>query len=174
MLYNFKVMTTATVSFKKVEEFKEVAERIFLEQKRRIHELLPFAEVIHVGSTAIPGSLTKGDVDLLVRVSEDDFEKAKEKLKQLYQINQAENWKNYFASFKDDLGGIDFGAQLVVKNSSLDDFVQLRDLLIGNPQLLHEYNQLKLKFEGKEMDEYRKEKSDFFEKLRVILRSKEE
>ena len=93
------------VFFKKAEEFKELAEKTFLEQKRRIHQLLPYAEVIHIGSTSIPGSVTKGNVDLLVRVSEEDFSKATEKLKQLYQINQPENWKEYFASFKDDLGG---------------------------------------------------------------------
>ena len=31
---------------------------------------MPRAEVEHVGATAVPGALTKGDVDLLVRVGE--------------------------------------------------------------------------------------------------------
>lgn len=159
------------VSFKNSEDFKQTSEKIFHEQSQIILKLAPNAQVFHIGSTSIANSLTKGDVDLLVRVSREEFPEAVEKLKQLYKINQPENWKEYFASFKDEIGGTDFGAQLVIKDSVLDDFVQLRDLLSSNPELLEEYNSMKLKFEGKDMDEYRKEKSDFFEKLRNILKS---
>lgn len=159
------------VSFKPSEGFESLAEEIFQKEKSRILKLIPAAEVEHIGSTAIPGSITKGDLDINVRVV-DSFDDAVKQLKALYQINQPENWTDTFASFKDDDSfELPVGVQLTVMNSEYDDFVALRDLLIKSPNLLEEYNQMKLKYEGKDMDEYRKEKSDFFEKLRGILKS---
>ena len=160
------------VNFKPSKDFKELADKIFQEQRKRILKLVPSAGVEHIGSSAIADSITKGDLDLNVRVPGEDFKSAVEKLKSIYQINQPENWTNNFASFKDD-GNFELplGIQLTVKGSEYDDFVALRDLLVSSPKLLEEYNQMKLKYEGKEMDEYRKEKSEFFEKLRGILKS---
>lgn len=157
------------VYFKPTEEFLEKANKVFDEQKNKLKKLLPKADIQHIGSTAIPGSVTKGDLDINIRVSEEDFNKAVEVLKKLYDINQPENWHDNFASFKDDTNlGIDFGAQLVVIGSKYDDFTKLRDLLIKNPKLVEEYNQMKQKYQGKSMDEYRKEKADFFQKLREL------
>lgn len=155
------------VYFRPSEDFMDLANKIFEEQKRKILQLIPNADIQHIGSTAIPGSITKGDLDILVRVGGRDFEKAVEALKTLYEINQIENWSKTFASFKDDKSfALPFGVQLKVKGSDYDDFNKLRDLLINNVELLKEYNQMKLQFEGKDMDEYRKAKSDFFDKLR--------
>ena len=106
-------------------------------------------------------------MDINVRVAKEDFNKAVGVLKQLYETNQKENWNDDFASFKDDQNlGIDFGAQLTVNGSKWDDFIALRDILIKNPKLVQEYNKMKQKYDGKSMNEYRKEKSDFFQKLR--------
>lgn len=158
------------VSFKASEDFKDLAEEIFQKEKSRILKLIPAAEIEHIGSTAIPGSITKGDLDINVRVTVEDFDKAVEKLKTLYQINQPKNWTDTFASFKDDDSfDLPIGVQLTVIDSEYDDFISLKDLLVKRVDLLEEYNQMKVKYEGKDMEEYRKEKSDFFEKLRGKL-----
>lgn len=157
------------VYFKHSKEFANLAEKIVKEQRDRIIKLIPSAEVHHIGSTAVPGSVTKGDVDIQIRVSKEDFRTAVDKLKAIYEINQPENWNQNFASFKKDgLFGMDFGAQLTVTNSVADDFVKLRDILNNDPKLLEEYNQMKLKYDGKNMAVYRKEKATFFQKLRDI------
>ena len=155
------------VYFQPSEKFIQKANRIFQQEKIRINGLIPEADIQHIGSTSIPGALTKGDLDIVVRVPTERFNETVEYLKRIYQINQPENWTENFASFKDEENlGIDFGAQLVIKDSKEDDFVKLRDKLLTNPDLLKEYNQMKERFEGQGMDEYRKEKADFFEKLR--------
>lgn len=157
----------SNVYFKSSKEYLERANKVFEDQKRRIQALLLNADIQHIGSTAIPGSITKGDLDINVRVSKNDFDKAIEVLKQLYDVNQPENWNDTFASFKDENNlGIDFGLQLSIKDSKYDDFTKLRDVLINDPNLVQEYNQMKQKYEGKGMDEYRKEKANFFQKLR--------
>ena len=60
---------------------------------------------------------------------------------------------------------VNFGFQI---DSEDDDFSKLRDLLLQNSDLLEEFNQLKTKFEGKQMEDYRKEKGRFFDRLRSM------
>ena len=155
------------VHFKPTSEVIELANKVYEEQRIKILELLPSADIEHIGSTSIQGSITKGDLDLVVSVPKDEFKQATEVLKSLYDINQPENWSDTFASFKDEKSlDIDFGAQLVVKGSKSDDFTKLRDVLRENPSLVDELNVLKLRYEGKSMDDYRRAKADFFQKLR--------
>ena len=96
-----------------------------------------------------------------------DLDYAIEQLKHLYKISQPDNWTSDFASFKDEESlEIDFGVQLTVKGSKVDDFVKLKDVLVSNPRLVKEYNKMKIKYEDKDMVEYRKEKANFFQRLR--------
>jgi len=154
-----------TVSFRPAIFFKEGAANVFQEQRKRLLNQLPFAEVHHVGSTAISGSITKGDLDVNVRVKRQEFSKAVKLLEAMYSINQPNNWTATFASFKDDSVGMDFGVQLTAIGSSEDTFLVHRDILLSHPELVEQLNILKMKYEGKLMDEYRKAKSDFFAKL---------
>ncbi len=151
-------------------QISKKANFLFDKEKVKLLELFPNADIQHVGSTSIPGSLTKGDLDINIRVSKLDFNTTVNSLKQTYEVNQPENWTKTFASFKDDNMEIPLGVQLTVKNSQYDDFYKLRDLLINDSVLLKEYNEMKLKFHDKNIDDYRKEKSEFFERLRKLTK----
>lgn len=50
--------------------------------------------------------------------------------------------------------------------------IKPRDILLENPELIVDLNAIKMKYDGKSMDEYRKEKADFFQKLREIFYSR--
>ena len=156
------------LEFRPSETFKVIADKVFKEQKQKILEQLAFVEVEHVGATPIHGLLTKCDLDVNVRVNKDNFDKTLEILKEMYEINQPDNWTNTFASFKDDKNlEIDFGVQLTIVDSPEDYFVKQRDILLQNPALVKELNHIKewYEVEGKSMDEYRKAKSEFFDRI---------
>jgi GrpB-like predicted nucleotidyltransferase (UPF0157 family) len=157
------------VYFKPTTDFTDKANKLFREQRAIISDLIPSAEIEHIGSTVIPGSITKGDLDMNIRVRKENFNHAIEVLRKLYEINQLRNWTENFASFKSKINGTDLGIQLTILGSPADDFVRLRDTLIKNPDLIKESNLMKQRHNGKDMDNYRKEKAKFFEKLKRVF-----
>ena len=149
------------------EDVRDLAEAAFDEHRRAVLALLPDAEVEHVGATAVPGALTKGDVDLLVRVSEPAFPGAVEVLRSRYAVHQPHNWTPTLASFKAPGANVpEVGIQLVVEGSDADGFFgPFRDALTSSPALLVEYNRLKLRLDGLEYDRYTERKGQFIESV---------
>jgi GrpB-like predicted nucleotidyltransferase (UPF0157 family) len=146
----------------------------YLEQVKALYELhcqeilqaLPKAQVEHVGATSVPGLLTKGDLDLQVSVSEQDFTEAVVTLRSIYAIHQPENWTGSFASFKlSQDAEIPVGIQLVVQCSADDVFVKIRNLLVARPETVKELNLLKQSYDGGDMSRYVEQKGAFFTSL---------
>ncbi len=155
------------VTFVKTDGIRAKADAFFSTEKEKLLKLFPFTDIQHVGSTAVPGTLSKGDVDINVRVSAEKFETVVQKLKTLYEVNQSNNWTSSFASFKDD--GRELGIQVISIGSPDDYFVAQRDYLKSHPAAVLEYNALKEKFEGGDMDIYRKAKGEFLKKLLELI-----
>jgi GrpB-like predicted nucleotidyltransferase (UPF0157 family) len=152
-----------TVRFKKTEDIAHEVEAAFVLEEQKLSEVLPHAQIENIAATSVRDSITKGDLDINVRVTPEDFQSAIEVLEVLYEVNQPDNWTAGFASFKDDLR--DLGVQLTVIGSPDDYFVAQRDVLRKHPEKVAELNALKEQFEGGNMEEYRKEKGRFFESL---------
>jgi GrpB-like predicted nucleotidyltransferase (UPF0157 family) len=153
------------VYFRKQEKFSKHAEKLFLKEQKRILRVIPNADIQHIGSTAIPGSLTKGDLDIQVRVKQKDFEKAQNALSKMYKPNKGNPPTKTYASFKDNDAKIPLGAQLTVIGSKEDNFTDLRDILVSNKKHLRAYNALKEQYQGESMREYRKAKGKFVERI---------
>ena len=148
-------------------EIRKAVGTAFTRHRRRILETIPGAEVEHVGATSVPGALTRGDLDLLVRVDAERFDDAVEALHHLYDVHQTENWTSTFASFvertADDLP---VGVQVVVGESPDDAlFAEFRDALIRDSALLAEYNALKERHNGETYERYTAAKAAFIERL---------
>lgn len=142
------------------------AENAFNTQKERISKLIPGADIQHVGSSAIPNSLSKGDLDIQVRVSSSLFPCAVEKLSKLYELNKGSTKTSEFRAFKDDTTSPPLGIQLTVVDSEFDFFWKFRDFLLQNDKYRFHYDNLKEKFEGKSMNGYREAKDDFFNRIK--------
>jgi GrpB-like predicted nucleotidyltransferase (UPF0157 family) len=130
---------------------------IFARRQAELEVLLPGARIEHVGSTAVPGSLTKGDLDICVIVECDEFERASRALADRFEIHQPENWSATLASFTaPPEDGIDVGVQLVPAGSPDElHFVGWRDRLRADPQLRAHYDELKRRHQDGGMDAYR-------------------
>jgi len=153
------------VNFINTIEIIDSAERIYAKHKKMIRKGLPDADIQHVGSTAIPNSLTKGDVDIQVRVKSDHFFTAVEKLSNLYDINDGSVKTEQFRAFEDETENPSLGVQLTVKGSEYDFFWKFRDVLIMNDTYREKYDNLKIKYEGIDMERYRDAKGEFFDKI---------
>lgn len=141
------------------------ADAAFRVVEQRIRELLPNAGIEHIGGTAIPGARTKGDLDVCVRVAADAFARADCILSMEYARNVGSDCSATLASFKDDDADPPLGVQLVAVGGPEDFFVRFREALRGSPKLVAEYDALKARFEGAEMDAYRAEKARFVERV---------
>lgn len=155
------------VRIRRSEEIEDLARTAFEEHRSVLAALLPAADIEHVGATAVPGALTKGDVDLLVRVSRREFPEAVSILRQRYLVHQPHNWTATLASFKaPGASEPPVGVQLVVAGSDADGlFAPFRDALIDDPALLDEYNELKLSLDGLDYRTYTERKGAFVEKV---------
>lgn len=151
------------VHFVQSANIREPIESLFFSEKAKLQEMLPSATIEHVGGSAVPGLLTKGDLDICVQVREEDFQNAAHVLKRTYEINQPHHWTRTYASFKDD--SRDIGVQLCVRGSADDYFVRQREYLLNNPNAVEKLNDLKQRFEGAEMEAYRLAKNNFYETL---------
>lgn len=143
--------------------FQEQVEKVLSEEVPLLKLLLPWADIQHIGSTAIPGAITKGDMDLVVRVPKEKFAKSRERLNSIYEIHQPENWSSTFASFKDDGKALPLGIQLTIMHGEDDVFIRFRDQLKSDPTLLAEYNALKESCQDQSAELYLEKKGAFFE-----------
>ena len=116
----------------------------------------------HIGSTAVPGSLTKGDLDIQVRVEADVFASADEILSAHYGRNVGSLHTTEYSPFKDDSTDPPLGIQLTAIGSRYDFFWRIRDLLLARADLREAYDALKRTHHGRPMTEYRAAKERFF------------
>ena len=141
---------------------REAADALFAVVAAELVSALPAsAEVLHVGATAVRGCLTKGDLDIVVRVDRADFAVSEALLAKRFSRNDGSIRTDEFAAFEDAGRSPSLGVQLTVKGGALDDFHPFVEALRRDPVLLRRYNDLKLRFSGKPMADYRAAKDAF-------------
>lgn len=124
-------------------------------------KLPPRTKIEHVGATAVPGCLTRGNLDICVIAMKPDFEAAREKLAATYGAAPDFAATEEFASFVDEDCRPPLSIQLVAREGAMDIFTPFRDLLRQNPALLTAYNNLKRSYSGKPLAAYRTAQDEF-------------
>jgi GrpB-like predicted nucleotidyltransferase (UPF0157 family) len=134
--------------------------------RRALSGILPPRVLIeHVGATAVPGRLTKGDLDIAVRVGRDQFDSCTALLGARFDANPGSARTPAFAAFVDGSTDPPVGVQLVVIGSDLDVFTRFRDALRADPALVARYNELKCAWDGCDMEGYRSAKARFINEV---------
>lgn len=153
------------VYFYPSENFQPKTKNVLNKIRRELLLVFPSAEAYDMGSTSIPGLLTKGDLDINLRVGKKDYKRAISYMSKSFDRSQLENWNDGFASFasKGDIEGIPVGIQITVKGHEEDKFFKQLELLKSDPSLIKKYNDIKKEYNGREMDDYRKAKWKFIE-----------
>ena len=124
------------------------------------------ADVEHVGSTSVPGCLTKGDLDVLVRVRSEAFLGATAALDGLLARSPRNVPTDDYVEYNYVGRGFSASVQLVVVDSWHDHrFHGLKALLRSDPCALDRYNGMKREYEGHPMQEYRRAKALLIESL---------
>ncbi len=128
-----------------------------------IKQKMPELEVLFMGATEL-GIAGQNDIDLNVLSSPEEYEKYLPLLKELFgePIKSSPN----LIKWEFVRNGFDVELYLTDKNSSLlREQIKTFELLQGNPELLKEYEAIKLASDGLFFREYMKRKYEFFNKL---------
>ncbi len=154
------------MQFLKPDKYQPRLTKIFSEMKEVLNFHLPYAGVEHIGSSAIEGAVSKGDLDILVRVSESDFVGAVGTLEMLgFAIKEDTLRSESLCMLHTTLFGTEVAVQLIESGSKFEDFVKFRDYMNANPKAVKEYNALKQSCAGLEPSDYRARKAEYIEKV---------
>lgn len=126
----------------------------------RIRQVIPFASVMEVGSTAVEGVLGKQDLDFVARVPRERFGEARNILDVHFQRNDRQlsnaEYQGYLVH-----SPVDVAVQLIVAGGQYDNFEEFVRLLHASVDLRNAYNSLKLAWDGRPMEDYRAAKRAF-------------
>ncbi|MNY99864.1 GrpB family protein [Acinetobacter calcoaceticus] len=147
--------------FLEPEQYQQKCAQLFNLYQKDISTLLPFAKIEHIGSSAIPNAVSKGDLDIYVEVKPEQFEMAVERLKTLNFIEKQNTLRTHELCMLESLNNDEVAFQIVVTDSIYTFFLTFRNKLMDSPALVNEYNQLKLECSHLDHDQYRAIKSDF-------------
>lgn len=131
------------VRLRPVSEVAPLAGEIVAEVATELRELVPDCNIEHIGATALPDGVTKGDVDVNIRVPSSSFGRAVEMLTAQFAVAQPQNWTQTYASFSDPDRALPLGLQVTVIGSPDDFLVKLRDLMRNDPLLRRDYDRCK-------------------------------
>lgn len=151
--------------FLEPEQYQQRCTQLFNSYQKEISTLLPFAKIEHIGSSAIPNAVSKGDLDIYVEVKSDQFEFAIAQLKTLNFIEKQNTLRTHELCMLESLNNDDVAFQIVVTDSVFTFFLTFKNKLISSPTLVNEYNQLKLQCSHLDPDQYRTIKSDFINRV---------
>ena len=151
---------------------REKAQRLFERVRNSLVPLLPSdADIRHIGATAVSGCLTKGDLDIVIRVPGKAFRQADALLARRFARNDGSVRSASFSAFEDASTDPHLGIQLTWIGGPHDFFHLFVEALRCSPDLVSEYNTLKLHHEGSDMAVYRAAKDAFVERVLAGTRS---
>jgi GrpB-like predicted nucleotidyltransferase (UPF0157 family) len=146
------------------EEFQAEAALVLQRERALLQEHGIAGELVLVGGTSVPGALTKGDVDLHLRVTPADFAATVELLQGLHTVVHPEIWQPSLATFE-VAAVLPTGLAVTPLGSEHDvRFNRTWRLIAADPELVAAYNAAKLAGAIGDAD-YEQRKSLFFDRV---------
>jgi len=153
------------LQFLKAEQYQSANNEIYERISAVLRGAFPDAVIEHIGSSAVPGLVSKGDLDIFVGVERNAFKSATRQLEVLgFSVKEGSLRTESLCPFTTDkYDGADVGLQLVENGSKFEFFRTFRDMLLENEGLRERYNEMKCRCTGMDGDAYRQIKSEFIE-----------
>lgn len=145
-------------------QYQPACKQLFEDYKTKIQQLIPFAIVEHIGSSAIPNAISKGDLDIYIEVPSQYFLNSIEQLKMLKFKEKLDTLRTDNLCMLESLEH-DVAFQIVTTDSEFCNFLIFRDRLRQAPDLVTQYNRLKQNCVGFNQDQYREIKSNFIQQI---------
>lgn len=122
-------------------------------------------ELVWTGGSSVPGALTRGDVDLHLRVPPEQFGTAVDQLRRDHAVVHPEIWCATLATFAVD-AALPAGLAVTPIGSEHDvRFTRTWQLLRSDPRLLAAHNSLKVEADALDPEQYEDSKGAFFTRL---------
>ncbi|MFD3443655.1 GrpB family protein, partial [Microbacteriaceae bacterium 4G12] len=148
------------------DEILPQAERILGEQRDALRAAGVPGDLVLLGGSSVAGALTRGDVDLHLRVPAADFPAAVEALRRSHAVVHPEIWGPTLAAFEAVGTALPTGIAVTPVGSEHDQrFTRTWALLRADPALVQEYNAAKLAEDGPGGEGYEDRKSAFFDRV---------
>jgi GrpB-like predicted nucleotidyltransferase (UPF0157 family) len=152
------------VRLRPAEEFGDQALMIAAAERERLRASGVVGELLLTGGSSVPGALTRGDVDLHLRVRPVAFAAVVALLRRTYVVVHPEIWAPTLATFAVP-ATLPAGLAVTPAGSEHDlRFTRTWQLLAADPALLSEYNAVK-RTAGAGGNTYEDRKSAFFDQL---------
>lgn len=145
-------------------DYAQEVDDIFEQLKGDLIQILGNVQIEHVGSSAVPGCISKGDLDIYVGIDKAHIEPAKKLMLSagFYLKEDTLQCGELYMLLTKQYSRA--AIQLVATGGDYDFFMQFRDALRDSPDLKREYNEVKRRGSLCSEEKYRQEKSKFIEK----------
>ena len=156
---NMKLYLPAEYQSQAQAQFDALAEELAL--------VFPAARLEHVGASAIPGAISKGDLDLALLVEPGAHGAAVARLQALGWRIKGDTLRTEALCMliRPEAGAMDIAIQVVALGSEFEFFLRFRDALRADTGLVEQYNQIKRDFADAGEGAYRAAKSRFIEQV---------
>ncbi|GCD20215.1 hypothetical protein GXP71_00225 [Cellulomonas sp. H30R-01] len=150
---------------RRAEELHDAAVAVVAAERAALAAAGVPGELVWVGASSVPGALTRGDVDLHLRVPPEEFDAAVALVRRDHAVVHPEIWCATLATFAVD-APLPAGLAVTPLGSEHDvRFTRTWALLRADAALLVEHNRVKAEADESAPDEYEARKSAFFDRV---------
>ncbi|MEK8047883.1 GrpB family protein [Ideonella margarita] len=143
-------------------DYQPTAVQVVEDLAHEFVHLLPGCRIEHVGSSAIPGVVSKGDIDVCVLVPAQQHQPTVAALERVGYVAKRDTLRTpELCMMLSPRGDVDLALQVVAEGSRFEFFMRFRDALRASPALVKAYNEVKQSAACLSAEEYRAAKSAF-------------
>ena len=148
------------------EQYRPAIVQRFARVAQRLRASLPGAQIEHIGSSAVAGAVSKGDLDVAALVAPEEHAAAVQTLAALGYRETPDTLRAPALCMLDwHWPGEQHAVQVIARGSRFEMFIAFRDALRAEPALVAEYNRVKADASGLSEVGYRAAKSEFIERV---------